>query len=137
MTGGPVISYGEVTYGAWCAVCQKDSRLRLALFADGQPAGGLEICPGCGTGHDKPGAYITPEPPGPVVSPPPRGRGLIASLTALVPRRDPDAPVCARRHCAKRSRDVAHDWDDGAGVSIAYRFCSKRCRHAWREENGL
>ena len=98
---------------------------------------GTVCVPGCGTGHDRPGAYITPEPPGPVVSPPPRGRGLTARLAALLSRRPPDAPVCDRQHCAKHSRQVVHDWTDGAGSSITYRFCSKRCRKAWRTANGL
>jgi hypothetical protein len=128
------ITAGDPETGLWCPVCLVDTRLRIPLYLDGEQAGGIEICPGCGTGHDKPGAYITPEPPGPVASPPPRGRGLI---TRLLNRRAQDAPVCERQHCAKRSRQVVHDWTDGAGSSLSYWFCSKRCRKAWRSENGL
>jgi hypothetical protein len=131
------ITAGDPETGLWCPVCLVDSRLRIPLYLDGEHAGGIEICPGCGTGHDRPGAYITPEPPGPVVSPPPRGRGLTARLAALLSRRPPDAPVCDRQHCAKHSRQVVHDWTDGAGSSLTYRFCSKRCRKAWRTQHGL
>lgn len=63
-----VITAGEPELRAWCSVCQLPTRLRLPLHAGdltGPVVAVLEICPGCGTGHDRPSVNLVPVPRGP------------------------------------------------------------------------
>ena len=129
-----MITYGDPETGAYCSRCQAPTRLRLPVFADGRPAGGLEICPGCGTGHDRPAAYAigppdAPEPPEPPPVP------LYERLTARLRREDHG--TCERAHCARKARRTAYDWDDGYGTAITYWFCRRAHRAAWCKANGL
>lgn len=57
-----VIAAAEPETGAWCPVCLMPSRVRIPLHdgaTDGPLVATLEVCPGCGTGHDRPSATVT------------------------------------------------------------------------------
>jgi hypothetical protein len=132
----PVITAGEPGQGAWCPVCLLPTRLRVPLFADGKACGGLEICPGCGTGHDKPGAYITPAAP--------QDRIIARDVTQAQRRsllqvlgRHRDGPDCAWGDCRRRGSrklEYAIPADEG---TYRYWFCRTAHRDAWCETNGL
>jgi hypothetical protein len=131
----PVITAGEPEQGAWCPVCLLPTRLRVPLFADGRPCGGLEICPGCGTGHDRPASYVTPAAPQDRIvafqaTQPPAGW-----LRNLLHRGD--GPGCAFGNC-RRGGSRKHEYvipaDEG---TYRYWFCRNAHRDAWCEANGL
>jgi hypothetical protein len=132
----PVITAGEPEQGAWCPVCLLPTRLRVPLFADGRACGGLEICAGCGTGHDRPAAYIaTAAPQDRIIArdvPPSPRRSLLRALTG-----HHDGPDCAFGDCHRRG-SRKHEYvipaDDG---TYRYFFCRTRHRDAWCEANGL
>lgn len=130
----PVITAGEPEGGIWCQPCQQPSRWGIPLFLDGQPAGGLELCLGCGTGHDRPGRYIVTAEGG-AAAPEAAREPLTARLR--LPRRKRPGGLCEHSHCARQARMVLHHWSDGWGDSRDYFFCSRRHRTMWREENDL
>lgn len=115
-------------------------RLRIPLFADGELATVLEICPGCGTGHDKSAAYTVPVAEGPQPEPVtprlPLPYRLIAAMRERCRPADETAQ-CAYGSCRRRARDRhCHvlPVEDG---TIRYRFCRNAHRRAWAAVNGL
>ena len=128
---------GEPELHAWCAVCQAATRVRVPLHIGslGAPlAGVLEICPGCGTGHDRPSVNVAAAP-----------RQCRRALVAL-------AHAVHRRHCERQGRPAvgcAHadcPWpglyrhqieipgDDGMWRLF---FCRNRHRRTWAAANGI
>src|SRR5262252_1721482 len=55
----PPVTAGEPELGAWCPVCLAPTRLRVPLQQGSQDVGTLEVCPGCGTGYDRPSVVVT------------------------------------------------------------------------------
>lgn len=133
---GTVITVeGEPVFGLYCPVCLEDWRMRLTLAVNGVMAGGLEICPGCGTGHDKPGYYLTPPPDdrlAALLAAPDPGRGVFAWL-----RRRLENPGCAYRDCPWAGRRRwAHEMHGDEG-RWTFLFCRKSHRAKWAAENGV
>jgi hypothetical protein len=163
----PVITAGEAIRHTWCGVCLEPWRIRVPLYADGQPCGGLEVCMGCGSVHDQPGVYITPQDsagPGRISRDSTR-KGLAADQ-ALSPRpadgisvRRPLLPRLAarlnvwwyKRHGldpadARECAWTGCPWPglyrhevvmDGEEGTWRWVFCRKSHRAKWASENGV
>lgn len=133
----PTIVAGEPDLHAWCPVCQLPTRVRVPLHlghTGGQPTAVLEICPGCGTGHDRPSIAVT-EPPRE------RRRPLVAAVHAAhqwaCRRRGRPSLGCAHRDCpwpGLYRKQHAIPGEDGTWRLF---FCSKRHRRAWAADNGI
>lgn len=143
VTPVPEITAGEPEHGLWCQVCQDATRVRVPLFADGVPAGGIEFCPGCGTGHDKPGVYAVPQMP-------------VIPATRYARDTGPWLPRLARslhRRACKRSGMIATEcaygqcrwpglWRNvlevpGDEGTWRYVFCRASHRELWAAGNGI
>lgn len=149
LTGGPQISFaGEPEFYLWCAVCQDSTRVRVRLRANSLPAGCLEMCAGCGSGHDRPGVYLVDqtglEPATPMAADQAapaflaRIKAYASWLAAAVTRRArPRRSVCAYGDCwlpGRRSVSYSMPGEEGTWT---YRFCTKRHRVAWAYGNRL
>ena len=131
---------GEPEYHCWCATCGTPTRLRIPLHA-GTTAGPvvnvLEVCPGCGTGHDRPSVTITRAPR----ERQRRGHPLARLARALHGR------MCARK--GLRPLGCAHGdcrWPglyrhehaiEGEDGTWRYLFCRKSHQRAWAMGNGI
>lgn len=130
---------GEPELHTWCHVCQLPTRVRIPLHI-GNPAGPsvsvLEICPGCGTGHDRPSVNVTAAPRAPR-----QWHPLLAIAHAA------HRWVCGRT--GRISRPCAHGdcrlpglyrhehtigTDDG---TWRYVFCTRRHRRAWAVQHRI
>jgi hypothetical protein len=141
----PVITAGEAIRHTWCGICLEPWRIRVPLYADGQPCGGLEVCMGCGATHDKPGVYITPHDPDAPAAPAP----AVGPRAPLLPRLASalHARACKRRglracECAYGDCPWPGLWRlafemDGDEGHWSYLFCRKSHRARWAEENGV
>lgn len=135
----PLIVAGEPEFHCWCAVCQLPSRVRVPLHhrtTAGPVVNVLEVCPGCGTGHDRPSVTVTDAP---------RERRAGHPLARLA--RALHGRVCAR----KGLRPLACAFGDcqwpglyrlehtvpGEDGTWRYVFCRKAHRRAWAEANRL
>ncbi len=130
---------GEPEFHCWCQVCQTPTRVRIPLHhrTTASPAVNvLEMCPGCGTGHDRPSVNVTRPPRE-------RSRGhLLARLARALHGR-----ACARR--GLRALGCAHQdcqWPGlyrhehsipGEDGTWRYMFCRASHRRAWAEANRL
>ena len=144
----PVITAGEAIRHTWCGVCLEPWRIRVPLLLNGQPCGGIEVCPGCGSVHDKPGVYITepdPDTPGVLLTTPGGRTPLLPRLAARLNvwwyKRhglDPaDARECAWTGCpwpGLYRHEVTMDGEEG---TWRYVFCRKSHRAKWAGENGV
>lgn len=133
------ITAGEPQQGAWCPVCLMHTRLRVPLrSATGSPLGTLEICPGCGTGHDRYSASITP---------PSRRRWrlprhpLAGTARAVhgwrCARHGTQALECAYGDCPWPGLPRHTTAVEGDGGTWRYVFCRRTHRRAWAQENGI
>lgn len=134
----PVITAGEPEPGAWCPVCLEPWRLRIPLFLNGELSTVLEICPGCGTGHDKSAAYTVPVTHGPEPEPlpPSRRQRLAASIRERLRPAD-ERDQCGYGTCPRRASDRhCHvlAYDEGR---MTFRFCGERHRRAWLTLNDI
>jgi hypothetical protein len=131
----PEIVAGDPELHCWCRVCQMPSRVRIPLHLDAvstMPAAVLEICPGCGTGHDRPSVTAMPLP-----------RERISPLVAAAHtvnrwfqrRRGRPALGCAHRDCPwPGTYRHQHEMlgDEGRWT---YHFCTRRHRAAWAADH--
>lgn len=129
------VTAGEPELHCWCPTCQLPTRVRVPLHIgspSGPPAGLLEICPGCGTGHDRPSVTAAD-------APRERRRPLVQLAHAVHGR------ACRRR--ARPATGCAHDtcpWpglhrnqhtmagDDGTWTFL---FCTRRHMRAWADQH--
>lgn len=126
---------GEPELHRWCPVCQLPSRVCVPLHLDAvgaEPAAVLEICPGCGTGHDRPSVTVTASPRG-------RPRPLVAVAHAVnrrLAQRAGRQPLgCAHAACPWPGRyRLLHEMPDDDGT-WRYLFCTKRHRTRWAVDN--
>ena len=140
----PVITAGEAIRHTWCGVCLEPWRIRVPLLVNGQPCGGLEVCPGCGSVHDRPGVYITPpeDTPGVLLTTPGGRTPLLPRLACRLharrcARKGLRSPGCAVTGCLWPGlwrHAVPFDEDDGV---TTYLFCRKSHRAKWADENGV
>lgn len=128
---------GEPELHCWCPVCQIPSRVRVPLYLDTtgtDPVAVLEICPGCGTGHDRPSVSVSP-------TPRPRPRPLVALAHAvharLCRRRGLRALGCAHRDCPWPGQYRHKHQLLGDEGTWSYLFCTKRHRTAWAADHQL
>jgi hypothetical protein len=131
------VTAGDVEHHAWCAACQSPTRLRIPLALAGQPAGTLEVCPGCGTGHDRAYAGVTPAPKGPRTLPHPVAALAKAAHGYACRRSGVPALECAHGDCPWPGlwRHVLElDGEDG---TWRYVFCSLRHCRRWAAEHGI
>ena len=139
MRRSPTIVAGEAELNCWCSVCQLPTRLRVPLHINGPgtaPAGVLEICPGCGTGHDRPSVVVAASPQQkphrhPLVALAHAAHRWLCGRRGLVPR------VCAHRDCrwpGLHRHEHTIRTDEGAW---RYVFCTDRHRRAWCAHNGI
>lgn len=127
----PAIIAGDPELHCWCPVCQLPSRLRIPLHLGAvstTPAAVVEICPGCGTGHDRPSVTTT-------ALPRERINPIVAAAHTLSRwihrRRGLPAVGCAHRDCPWPGRySLAHEMVGDEGL-WRYLFCTKRHRRAW------
>lgn len=136
----PRIVASEPELNCWCPVCLLPIRLRVPLHlgdAAGPQVGMLEICPGCGTGHDQPSVTVT------AVSgrAPRQWHPLIAAAHAVhkwvCRRAGRTSRVCAHGGCrwpGLHRHEHAIPTDEG---TYRYVFCTRRHRHAWADRHGL
>lgn len=128
---------GEPQLHCWCPVCHLPSRVRVPLHISGlgtAPAAVLEICPGCGTGHDRPNVTLTDPPKE-------RRRPLVAAAHTVhqwvCRRRGQPSVGCAHRDCPwpglYRHR---HEMPGEDGTWHLF-FCTRRHRRAWAADNGI
>lgn len=134
------VTAGEVERNAWCPVCLAPTRLRVHLEQAGRPAGVLEICPGCGTGHDRASVAVTP---GAGERPTrPRPGNSVAALACRVHRwacrrRGRIAVECAHGDCPWPGLWWhVHRMSGGEG-EWSYLFCRPSHRRAWAAGHGL
>lgn len=129
------VTAGEVEHHTWCAVCQAPMRLRVPLIQRGQQVATLEVCPGCGSGHDRAYAGVTPAPrTHPLPSLPRLARSLHGWRCR---RKSRPALECAHGDCPWPGlwRNVLEmDGDDGTWKFL---FCTRRHRSHWAREHGL
>jgi hypothetical protein len=132
----PRIVAGEPELHRWCPVCQLPSRVSVPLHLDhlgAPPAGVLEICPGCGTGHDRPSiATAIADQPGP-------HRRLLPAVAhaihaRLCRRRGQRAVGCAHRDCPwpglyRNQRQMV-----GEDGTWRFLFCTRRHLRAWARD---
>lgn len=133
---------GEPDLNCWCPVCQLPIRLRVPLHLDdtsGTSVGVLEICPGCGTGHDRPSTTVSPAPARQRRAIP--RRPLLATVRAVhrwACRRSGRIPrLCAHGDCQRPGlyrHEHAIEADEG---TWRYVFCTRRHRRAWAAANGI
>lgn len=134
----PAIIAGGITLHAWCNPCQAPTRIRIPLHlgSTASPAVNvLEVCPGCGTGHDRPNVEVTP------AREAPRGH-LIARLARALHarscrRKGRLALGCAYGDCQWPGLwrlEHAMDGDEG---TWRYLFCTKRHRRSWAADHQL
>lgn len=126
---------GDPQLHCWCPVCQLPSRVRVPLHlhtVDSAPAAVLEICPGCGTGHDRPSVAISPLPREPV-------RPLVAAAHALSrwihKRRGLPALGCAHGDCPWPGRYRRQHEMPGEDGLWRYLFCTARHRRQWAADH--
>lgn len=136
MLRAPQILAGEPQLHCWCPVCQLPSRVRVPLHIGSlgtPPASVLEICPGCGTGHDRPSVNITaPDAP--------RGwhplTALAHALHAWACRRRGLAAIgCAHRDCRWPGLYRHQHQMTGEDGTWRFLFCTRRHKRAWLAEN--
>jgi hypothetical protein len=141
----PVITAGEAIRHTWCPICQEPWRVRIPLLVNGEPCGGIEVCPGCGSVHDKPGVYITPpapDTPGAPLTAPGATTPLLPRLACTLHsrrcrRKGLRSPGCALGDCPWPGlwrHAVPFDEDDGV---TTYLFCRKRHKRAWAAVNDM
>lgn len=126
---------GDPELHCWCPVCQLPSRVRVPLHIDSvgtTPAAVLEICPGCGTGHDRPSAAVTQLP-----------RQRINPLVAAAHtasrwihrRQGRPALGCAHRNCPWPGRYRHQHEMTGDEGRWRYLFCTNRHRRLWAADH--
>lgn len=130
---------GEPELHSWCPVCLLSIRLRIPLhFGDvgGPLAAVLEICPGCGTGHDRPSVTATAAPRQPL-----QWNPLLAVAHAahrwVCGRTGRISRVCAHGDCRwpglyRHEHTIAGD--EG---TWRYVFCTRRHHNAWAARHGI
>jgi hypothetical protein len=134
------ITAGEPEHGAWCAVCQLPTRLRVPLFTGPatRPSAVLEICPGCGSGHDQSAAYIEPVPETAAVAKVRWRHAVAAALHRRACERNGLIPRdCAWGDCPWPGlwrNEVSMEGEDG---TWRYVFCRKAHQRRWVAENGI
>lgn len=135
----PTLVAGEPELYCWCPVCQMPTRLRVPLHLGdtSTPAAAvLEICPGCGTGHNRPSVTVADTP---------RERRPYGPLIALArtvhrwacERRGRRALGCAHRDChwpGLWRNQFEMTGDDG---TWRYVFCTSRHRRAWAVDHRI
>jgi hypothetical protein len=130
---------GEPTLHQWCPVCRLPSRVRVTLHIGDRRApvaGVLEICPGCGTGHDRPSVAMTrperePRPWRPLV-------GLAWGVHRWACGRRGVRPLdCAHGDCRWPGRYRHEHEIAGEDGTWRYLFCSDRHRRAWAAEHRI
>lgn len=134
----PVIVAGEPEFHGWCAVCGTPTRVRVPLYlgSNPEPVSHLEICPGCGTGHDRPSVTVTK-------APRERRRGhLLARLARTIHgracrRKGLQSLACAHQRCQWPGLwRLQHEMPSDDGV-YRFMFCSARHKRAWAAEHGV
>lgn len=134
-----VIVAGEPELHTWCPVCLLPTRVRVPLHigaVSGPPAALLEICPGCGTGHDRPSINAAAAPRRP------RQRNLVLAVAHAVHRwvcrrRGRISRVCAHGDCRLPGlyrHEHTISTDEG---TWRYVFCIARHRRAWGAAHGI
>lgn len=132
----PQIVAGEPELHTWCPTCQMPTRVRVPLHhvsLGTSPDAVLEICPGCGTGHDRPALTIVPTPRATM------GNPLVAAAhtlhARLCRRHGRRALGCAYRDC--RWPGLYRNQHQMPGDEGVWRFlfCTRRHRRAWAREN--
>jgi hypothetical protein len=118
-------------------VCRLPSRIRIPLHIGSLTAavaGVLEICPGCGTGHDRPAVTATSTPL-PRVNPVVR---IAHGVHAWWCRRRGVKPLgCAHGACPWPGRYGHVHVMAGDEGTWRYVFCSRRHRRAWAIEHRI
>ena len=136
----PTIVVGEPTLHCWCAVCQLPSRIRVPLHVGSlgaEPASLLEICPGCGGGHDQPSVTAIPAP-----RPERSTRRPLVALAHRIhrwacQRRGQSALACAHGECPWPGLYRNQHEMPGDEGTWRYVFCTKRHQRAWATGHGI
>lgn len=126
---------GDPELHCWCPVCQLPSRVRVPLHLDAvgsSPVAVLEICPGCGTGHDRPSVTTTPLPRE-------RTKALVSAAHALnrwlQRRRGRPGIGCAHRDCPWPGQYRHQHEMHGDEGRWRYLFCTARHRRQWAADH--
>lgn len=129
------IVVGDPELHCWCPVCGAPTRMRIPLHLDvvgSTPTAVLEICPGCGTGHDRPSVAVTPVPRQ-------RTSPVVAAAHAvnrwLQRRHGRPALGCAHRDCPWPGRHRHQHEMTGDEGRWTYHFCTGRHRIAWAADH--
>jgi hypothetical protein len=132
------ITAGEPEFHCWCAVCGTPTRVRVPLHvgSTANPAASvLEICPGCGTGYDRPSVAVTAAPRERLGHPLARLARTVHGWACR--RRGRRSLACAYADCQwpglyRHERAIVAD--DG---TWRYVFCRRSHQRAWASENRL
>lgn len=137
MRRAPRVVAGEPELHRWCPTCQLPSRVSVPLHLDhvGAPVvGTLEICPGCGTGHDRPSITVT-EQRGPRRRPLP---AVAHTIHGRLCRRRGLRPVaCAHRDCPWPGLYRHQHQMVGDEGTWRYLFCTRRHLRAWAHDHRI
>lgn len=130
---------GEPELNCWCPVCLLPIRLRVPLHLDdagSTPVGVLEICPGCGTGHDRPSVAVATTP-----REPREWHPLVAAARAVhrwaCRRSGRPALLCAFGECRWPGLYRHEQTVLGDEGTWRYVFCSRRHGRAWAAHYGI
>jgi hypothetical protein len=135
-----VVVAGEPELHGWCATCRLPSRVRVPLHIGSTTApvsAVLEICPGCGTGHDRP--LVAAISPGP--RPPVRFNPFVRAAHALhrlaCRRSGLRSLGCAHRDCPWPGQYRHEHQMAGEDGTWRYYFCTRRHRRTWAAEHRI
>ena len=131
------IAAGEPELHQWCSVCQLPTRVRVPLHIGsvGAPvAAVLEICPGCGTGHDRPSVAVADVPRQPREWHPVVAAAHVVHRWACR-RRGLASRVCAYGACRWPGLYRNEHSIEGDEGQWRYVFCTGRHQRRWAAEN--